>query len=69
MSDDMADLARRLVVGHKRDGRSVYDEQAKTELVKACSKPGTRATASRSCCRGRSGAKWAEDAKDMPLAT
>jgi transposase len=40
MSDEMADLARRLVVGHKRDGRSVYDEQAKAELVMACSKPG-----------------------------
>ena len=40
MSDEMAELARRLVVGHKRDGRSVYDEQAKAELVIACSKPG-----------------------------
>ena len=40
MSDEMADLARRLVVGHKRDGRSIYDEQAKAELVLACSKPG-----------------------------
>jgi transposase len=41
MSDEIADLARRLVVGHKRDGRSVYDEQAKAELVAACIKPGT----------------------------
>lgn len=40
MSDDMEDLARRLVVGHKRDGRSVYDEAAKAELVAACGRPG-----------------------------
>jgi transposase len=36
----MEELARRLVVGHKRDGRSVYDEAAKAELVAACGKPG-----------------------------
>ena len=29
-------LARRLVIGHKRDGRSIYDAQAKRELVVAC---------------------------------
>ena len=40
MSDEMEDLARRLVVGHKSDGRSVYDEAAKAELVAACGKPG-----------------------------
>ena len=40
MSDSMEELARRLVVGHKRDGRSVYDEAAKAELVTACGKPG-----------------------------
>lgn len=40
MSDAMEELARRLVVGHKRDGRSVYDEAAKAELVAACGKPG-----------------------------
>lgn len=40
MSDSMEELARRLVVGHKRDGRSVYDEVAKAELVAACGKPG-----------------------------
>ena len=33
MSDDLEDLKRRLVVGHKSDGRSVYDESAKAELV------------------------------------
>lgn len=40
MSDVIEDLARRLVVGRKRDGRSVYDEAAKAELVAACGKPG-----------------------------
>jgi transposase len=40
MSDRMEELARRLVIGHKSDGRSVYDEQAKAELVAECAKPG-----------------------------
>ena len=40
MSDDMEGLARRLVVGRKSDGRSVYDEAAKAELVAACGRPG-----------------------------
>ena len=40
MSDAMEELARRLVVGRKRDGRSVYDEAAKAELVAACVKSG-----------------------------
>ncbi|WP_230681408.1 transposase, partial [Paracidovorax cattleyae] len=34
------DLKRRLVVGHKSDGRSVYDEAAKSELVALCRQPG-----------------------------
>ena len=40
MSDWISELARRLVVGHKRDGRSIYDERAKRELVLACREPG-----------------------------
>jgi transposase len=40
MSDDMEELARRLVIGRKSDGRSVYDEAAKAELVAACGRPG-----------------------------
>jgi len=40
MSDAMQELARRLVVGHKSDGRAVYDEAAKAELVAACGQPG-----------------------------
>ena len=40
MSDAMQELAGRLVVGHKGDGRAVYDEVAKAELVAACARPG-----------------------------
>ena len=41
MSDDLGEIRRRLVVERKRDGRCVYDEQAKAELVAVCGKPGT----------------------------
>jgi transposase len=40
MTDDLEELRRRLVVGHKSDGRSVYDEVAKAELVTLCLQPG-----------------------------
>ncbi|SEL06135.1 Transposase, partial [Roseateles sp. YR242] len=40
MTEDLEELKRRLVVGHKRDGRSVYDETAKSELVALCLQPG-----------------------------
>jgi len=40
MSDGIESLARRLVIGHKRDGRSIYDGQAKRELIEACLQPG-----------------------------
>ena len=40
MSVDLEDLKLRLVVGHKRDGRSVYDDAAKAELVRLCMQPG-----------------------------
>jgi transposase len=40
MSEGMEELTRRLVVGHKRDGRAVYDEQAKAELVAMCAARG-----------------------------
>ena len=39
MSDDMEDVARRLVVGRKSDGRSVYDEAAKAEVPAAWTAP------------------------------
>ncbi|MEY4755032.1 MAG: hypothetical protein RJA44_2707 [Pseudomonadota bacterium] len=38
--DELQELRRRLVVGHKADGRSRYDEQAKAELVALCMQPG-----------------------------
>lgn len=41
MSDDLEDLKRRLVIARKRDGRSVYDETAKAELVALCMQPGS----------------------------
>jgi transposase len=40
VTDDLQELRRRLVVGHKADGRSLYDEQAKAELVALCMQPG-----------------------------
>lgn len=40
MSERLEELVRRLVVGHKRDGRAIYDEGAKAELVAECAKPG-----------------------------
>lgn len=36
MSEGIEGLARRLVIGHKRDGRSIYDAQAKAELIEIC---------------------------------
>jgi len=40
MSEVIADLGRRLVIGHKRDGRSIFDPQAKRELIELCLQPG-----------------------------
>jgi transposase len=40
MTDDLEELKNRLVVGRKRDGRGVYDEVAKAELVALCMQPG-----------------------------
>jgi len=40
MSDQISELAQRLVIGHKRDGRCVYDVQAKQELILACRESG-----------------------------
>lgn len=36
MTEDLENLKRRLVVGLKSDGRCVYDEAAKLELVTLC---------------------------------
>lgn len=40
MASDLEDLKRRIVVGHKRGGRCIYDEAAKSELVEMCRQPG-----------------------------
>ncbi|MDZ5455287.1 IS66-like element accessory protein TnpA [Azohydromonas lata] len=51
MSDShLSELAQRLVVGRKRDGRSIYDEKAKHELIMACREPGASlAKVARAC--------------------
>jgi transposase len=40
MSEKHSELATKLIVGHKRDGRQIYSKQAKRELVEACLRPG-----------------------------
>lgn len=40
MTEDIESIAKRLVVGHKRDGRSIYDPQARSDLVRASQQPG-----------------------------
>ena len=51
MSDEtISDLAQRLVVGRKRDGRSVYEAQVKCGLILACRAPGvSMASLAREC--------------------
>jgi len=47
---DFEDLAQRLVIRRKRDGRCVYDPIAKRELIQACMQPGVSVTkAARQC--------------------
>ena len=40
MTEDIESIAKRLVVGRKRDGRSIYDPQARSDLVRASQQPG-----------------------------
>ena len=40
MTEEFEAIAKRLVVGHKRDGRSIYDPQARRDLVQASRQPG-----------------------------
>lgn len=40
MTEHTIELDRPLVVGHKRDGRSCYDSEAKRQLIEACLRPG-----------------------------
>lgn len=53
MSERISELARRLVVGRRRDGRCVYDAQAKHELIMACREPGVRRDRCRRHLRSR----------------
>ena len=45
MSERVIDVVANLVLGQKRDGRCVYDRQAKRELVKRCEQPGVSVAA------------------------
>jgi len=40
MTEEIEAIANRLVIGHKRDGRSIYDPQARSDLVRASQQPG-----------------------------
>lgn len=40
MTETETELLRRLVIGHKRDGRSRYDPVAKRELIEMARRPG-----------------------------
>ena len=40
MSERVVDLVPGLIRGQKRNGRCVYDKQAKRELVRRCQQPG-----------------------------
>jgi transposase len=40
MTEEIEAIAKRLVVGHKRDGRSIYSPQARSDLVHASRQPG-----------------------------
>jgi transposase len=40
MTEEIEAIAKRLVIGHKRDGRSIYDPQARSDLVRASQQPG-----------------------------
>jgi transposase len=41
MKEHTIRLSRALIVGHGRDGRCLYDPEAKRELVRLCLQPGT----------------------------
>jgi transposase len=40
VTEEIEAIAKRLVVGHKRDGRSIYSPQALSDLVHASRQPG-----------------------------
>lgn len=40
MTERDTELSKRLVIGHKRDGRACYDKEAKRELIESCLRSG-----------------------------
>jgi len=40
MTERDTELSKRLVIGHKRDGRACYDKEAKRELIETCLRSG-----------------------------
>lgn len=40
MTERDTELSKRLVIGHKRDGRACYDKEAKRELIEVCLRSG-----------------------------
>ena len=43
MTERDTELSKRLVIGHKRDGRPGYDKDARRELIEACLRSGMSA--------------------------
>ena len=84
MTEEIEAIAKRLVAGRKRDGRSIYDPQARGELERVCRQPGlSLAKIARTCRisanalsnwlrqheRGKAGAVAARsDVIEMPAA-
>ena len=50
MTEEIEAIAKRLVVGHKRDGRSIYDPRARSDLVHAIRQPGVSLAKSARTC-------------------
>ena len=71
MPDDLRGLARRLVVGRKSDGRGVYDEAAKAELVAACGKPGASVSRLARGCGINTNQlyRWMRERRERAIAT
>lgn len=70
MEIDTGDLARRLVIGRKRDGRSIYDPGAKRELLELCQRPGASvAKLARDCgVNANLVASWLRGRQGQPVA-
>jgi transposase len=74
MTEELEAIARRLVVRQKRDGRSVYDPNAKAELLRLARQPGmSLAKIARACGMNANVlSNWirqAERGEDAPAAS